>query len=439
MRQFSIKVLLLTLMISPVLHAQEPKHDLERAFYKEYSFLLKEKKAMQSRIQQLKSKQQAEQKTAQQELEMLQSESDALRLEADRINDQIAVVERETLAKASNQGVFEATLEQASATLKQPGEPKLTGIEETISQGIMLLNQNTSIHTKPNQAYFLQDGSEVTGDIVYYGGVARFGLSDQGQGPLAPAGGGAFKLWQKDDSGSIEALAAGNLPETIPLFLFDSPTQEVAFVEEKEIMTVINSGGIIAWIIVGLGGIAALLALLRALFLFGLGRSSRKEVVNISESVAQGNLDQAKEQANRIGGSIKRVLRSTLSNLHRDREHVEDTISEAIIHEHTHLDRFHALIMVVAAISPLLGLLGTVTGMIETFDIITEFGTGDPKLLSGGISIALVTTELGLIVAIPVLVVGTILSSWSNRIKDELERSALHVVNQYHNHRSVNE
>lgn len=439
MRQFSIKVLLLTLMISPVLHAQEPKHDLERAFYKEYSFLLKEKKAMQSRIQQLKSKQQAEQKTAQQELEMLQSESDALRLEADRINDQIAVVERETLAKASNQGVFEATLEQASATLKQPGEPKLTGIEETISQGIMLLNQNTSIHTKPNQAYFLQDGSEVTGDIVYYGGVARFGLSDQGQGPLAPAGGGAFKLWQKDDSGSIEALAAGNLPETIPLFLFDSPTQEVAFVEEKEIMTVINSGGIIAWIIVGLGGIAALLALLRALFLFGLGRSSRKEVVNISESVAQGNLDQAKEQANLIGGSIKRVLRSTLSNLHRDREHVEDTISEAIIHEHTHLDRFHALIMVVAAISPLLGLLGTVTGMIETFDIITEFGTGDPKLLSGGISIALVTTELGLIVAIPVLVVGTILSSWSNRIKDELERSALHVVNQYHNHRSVNE
>ncbi|PLA75349.1 flagellar motor protein MotA [Hydrogenovibrio sp. SC-1] len=439
MRQFSIKVLLLTLLISPVLHAQEPKHDLERAFYKEYSFLLKEKKAMQSRIQQLKSKQQAEQKTAQQELEMLQSESDALRLEADRINDQIAVVERETLAKASNQGVFEATLEQASATLKQPGDPKLTGIEETISEGVMILKQNTSIHTKPNQAYFLQDGSEITGDIVYYGGVARFGLSNQGQGPLAPAGGGAFKLWEQDDSGSIEALAAGNLPETIPLFLFDSPTQEVAFVEDKEVMAVINSGGIIAWIIVGLGGIATLLALLRAFFLFGLGRSSRKEVVNISESVAQGNLDQAKQQANRIGGSIKRVLSSTLSNLHRDREHVEDIISEAIIHEHTHLDRFHALIMVVAAISPLLGLLGTVTGMIETFDIITEFGTGDPKLLSGGISIALVTTELGLIVAIPVLVVGTILSSWSNRIKDELERSALHVVNQYQNHRSVNE
>lgn len=439
MRQISIKILLLALIFSPALHAEETKHDLERAFYKEYSFLLKEKKAMQSRIQQLKSKQQAEQKTAQQELEMLQSENDALRLEADRVNDQIAVVERETLAKASNQSVFEATLEQASATLKAPGEPKLSGIEETITQGVERLNQNTSIITKAKQSFFLQDGSEVTGDIVYFGGVARFGLSSQGQGPLAPAGGGSFKLWEKDDTGAITTLAAGKLPETLPLFLFDSPTQEVAFVEEKDAMTVINSGGIIAWIIVGLGGLAALLAILRAIFLSRLGRSSKKDVLDISENVAQGNLTQAKEHASRIGGSIKRVLGSTLANLHRDREHVEDIISEAIIHEHTHLDRFHALIMVVAAISPLLGLLGTVTGMIETFDIITEFGTGDPKLLSGGISIALVTTELGLIVAIPVLVVGTILASWSNRIKDELERSALHVVNQYHNHRSVNE
>lgn len=439
MRQFIVKILLLTFLFSPLLHAQEEaKHDLERAFYKEYSFLLKEKRAMQDRIQQLSAKQQTERKKAQHELEILQSENDALRLESDRINDQISIVERETLAKASNQGVFEATLDQATATLKQPGEPKLTGIEETINQGVAMLNQNTGIYTKTDESFFLQDGSEVTGDIIYFGGVSRFGLSEQGQGPLAPAGGGAFKLWKKSDPSSMQTLAAGNLPETLPLFLYDSPTQEVALVEDKDVMAVIDSGGIIAWIIVSLGGLAALLALLRGIFLFGLGRSNKKKVGVISESVVQGNLEQAKEQAILIGGSLKRVLSSTLSNLHRDREHVEDTISEAIIHEHTHLDRFHSLIMVIAAISPLLGLLGTVTGMIETFDIITEFGTGDPKLLSGGISIALVTTELGLIVAIPVLVVGTILSSWSNRIKDELERNALHIVNQYHNHRSVN-
>jgi biopolymer transport protein ExbB len=79
----------------------------------------------------------------------------------------------------------------------------------------------------------------------------------------------------------------------------------------------------------------------------------------------------------------------------------------------------------------LLGLLGTVTGMISTFDVITEFGTGDPKLLSGGISIALVTTQLGLAVAIPLLLVGNVLSGWAERIMDDMEKVALRVINHY--------
>ena len=104
-------------------------------------------------------------------------------------------------------------------------------------------------------------------------------------------------------------------------------------------------------------------------------------------------------------------------------------MSEAILHESGHLNRFGTAILVIAAVAPLLGLLGTVTGMIATFDIITEFGTGDPKLLSGGIAIALVTTELGLIVAIPTLLVGNLLSGWSDKIKDNMEAAALRVIN----------
>jgi biopolymer transport protein ExbB len=67
--------------------------------------------------------------------------------------------------------------------------------------------------------------------------------------------------------------------------------------------------------------------------------------------------------------------------------------------------------------------------MITTFDIITEFGTGDPKLLSGGISIALITTEIGLIVAIPALIFGNLLSGWAENIKDSMEKAALRVIN----------
>ena len=93
-------------------------------------------------------------------------------------------------------------------------------------------------------------------------------------------------------------------------------------------------------------------------------------------------------------------MKATVRNLDRDREHIEDIVAESIMHESERLDRYGSAIMVIAAVAPLLWLLGTVTGMIATFDIITEFGTGDPKLLSGGISIALVTTELGLIVVV---------------------------------------
>jgi biopolymer transport protein ExbB len=108
---------------------------------------------------------------------------------------------------------------------------------------------------------------------------------------------------------------------------------------------------------------------------------------------------------------------------------MEGIVYEAILQESGPLDRFGPAILVIASIAPLLGLLGTVTGMIETFDMITEFGTGDPKLLSDGIAIALVTTKLGLIVAIPVLLLGSLLSAWARNIKRGMEHSALRIIN----------
>ncbi len=79
---------------------------------------------------------------------------------------------------------------------------------------------------------------------------------------------------------------------------------------------------------------------------------------------------------------------------------------------------------VLAAVSPLLGLLGTVTGMIETFQSITLFGTGDPKLMSGGISQALVTTQLGLAVAIPLVLLHSLLTGRVNRLIEQLGKQS---------------
>jgi biopolymer transport protein ExbB len=124
-----------------------------------------------------------------------------------------------------------------------------------------------------------------------------------------------------------------------------------------------------------------------------------------------------------------RVMVSTIRGLQTDPKNIEDIISESVLNEQPALDRFRSALSVFAAVAPLLGLLGTVTGMITTFDVITQYGTGDPQLLSGGISEALITTEFGLAVAIPTLLIGNLLSSWSDRITSNIEVSALRAAN----------
>jgi biopolymer transport protein ExbB len=155
----------------------------------------------------------------------------------------------------------------------------------------------------------------------------------------------------------------------------------------------------------------------------------------VINKLENGKSDEALDSIKGYEGSTARVIKSALRNINKNREHVEDIIMENILNESSQIDRFGSFVLVIAAVAPLMGLLGTVTGMIETFDVITEFGTGDPKLLSGGISAALVTTMLGLIVAIPLLLIGNLLSGWGQSIKDSMEQSALRIVNLYEKHR----
>ncbi|MEK6596074.1 MAG: MotA/TolQ/ExbB proton channel family protein [Pseudomonadota bacterium] len=178
-----------------------------------------------------------------------------------------------------------------------------------------------------------------------------------------------------------------------------------------------------------LGVFAVFLILIRTYLLHSNSANTKQLSDQIIHQIADGNLDVAKKSCEDNSSAISRVLSYTLRHLKDDRDHMEGIVYEAILHESGPLDRFGSAILVIASISPLLGLLGTVTGMITTFDMITEFGTGDPKLLSEGIAIALVTTELGLIVAIPTLLLGSLLSVWARNIKRDMEHSALRIIN----------
>jgi len=126
---------------------------------------------------------------------------------------------------------------------------------------------------------------------------------------------------------------------------------------------------------------------------------------------------------------LPRVLLSALAFKDQTRQDMENALQEAILGEIPRIERFLSTLGMLAAIAPLLGLLGTVTGMINTFHVITTHGTGDPRMMSGGISEALVTTMLGLAVAIPIMVAHTFLSRRVETQIAKMEEKSVAFVN----------
>ncbi len=107
---------------------------------------------------------------------------------------------------------------------------------------------------------------------------------------------------------------------------------------------------------------------------------------------------------------------------------LELKLDEAILRETPALERWQGLIKLLAAVAPLLGLLGTVTGMIATFQAITQYGTGDPKMMADGISQALVTTVLGLVAAIPLLFLHSLVAARSKALIQLLEQQSAGLI-----------
>ena len=148
--------------------------------------------------------------------------------------------------------------------------------------------------------------------------------------------------------------------------------------------------------------------------------------------VKKDQLDQKKIQSLHQGSALGQVLAAGLINRDQERSVMKDSIEDTGRHVVHELERYLETLGTVAAVSPLLGLLGTVTGMIETFQSITLFGTGDPKLMSGGISQALITTAAGLTVAIPALIMHRYFTGRIDGIVVELEQETIKLVDALH-------
>ena len=146
------------------------------------------------------------------------------------------------------------------------------------------------------------------------------------------------------------------------------------------------------------------------------------------EWVRTGTLTEERIQALREGSPFGRILAAVLASRHLDREMMKEYIEEVGRHVAHELDRYLGALGTIAAISPLLGLLGTVIGMIKVFAVITAQGVGEPRVLAGGISEALVTTAAGLTVAIPSLLFHRVLRGRVEELVVTMEREALRLV-----------
>lgn len=184
-------------------------------------------------------------------------------------------------------------------------------------------------------------------------------------------------------------------------------------VQTPSIQDKIKQGGPVGYVILALGAFGLIIALIKFFMLFISGGKIKSQL--------------KKKQPNQ-NNALGRIMSVYTENPDADIETMELKMDEAILRETGPLESGLSFIKVLYVIAPLLGLLGTVVGMIQTFQMITLMGTGDPKSMAGGISMALVTTVLGLVVAIPLTVLHSILQSMARKQTQVLEEQSAGIV-----------
>jgi biopolymer transport protein ExbB len=222
----------------------------------------------------------------------------------------------------------------------------------------------------------------------------------------------------KQPAGYISSTAADFFAENSgyhPLYVDPSRGGILALETRKKVlMEFYHEGGTVGYAITVLLVIGLLIALERMIFLTSISSRIKTQ---------EKNLDQPNEN-NPLG----RLIKVYHENKNVDAETLELKLDEAILRETPKIDRGITLIKMFAAIAPLMGLLGTVIGMIMTFQTITLFGTGDPKIMAGDISLALVTTALGLICALPLILIHSVVAGKSKSVLQKLDEQSAGLI-----------
>ena len=263
--------------------------------------------------------------------------------------------------------------------------------------------------------YATADGERVTSDVVRVG-VFNLVFED-GYLQYDSTTGNVTELQRQPDQSQYTNSAEDMMEATdgyVGIGLDVTRGGILALLVESPTLTErVNQGGIVGYCIIALGIVGLLIAIWRWI---GLTKDSRNVTAQLSRESAS------------MDNPLGRVLSAYDEAKGADVETVELKLHEAALKEMPDLTKGLLFIKVIAAVAPLMGLLGTVTGMIKTFQVITLYGAGDPKLMAGGISQALMTTVLGLVVAIPMVLLHTLVSGQSRKIVNILQSQSAGIV-----------
>ncbi|MEZ8438930.1 MotA/TolQ/ExbB proton channel family protein [Vibrio splendidus] len=302
-----------------------------------------------------------------------------------------------------------ATVDQIIDAKSLPSMPQLTGLWMSMVEQI----QASSELSKSQIAFINGEGNTQTVDAYRLGSIGL--VTEQGYVSWNTQREDAIAYLKQPSNGptlaSLSALANGDVSNVVV-----DPSR--GFMLEQLALTPsltdrLQAGGVVGKVILGLLAIGLIIALVRGISLAIARQKIRAQLKN-------------PEQAG--DNPLGRVLAVYNKEQNQTVEALELRLLEAVVDEQTHLEKGLSMLKLLAALAPMLGLLGTVTGMIETFQVITQFGNGDPKVMAGGISMALVTTVLGLVAAMPLLLAHNILSTQSENIRNILEKQGIGLV-----------
>ena len=232
--------------------------------------------------------------------------------------------------------------------------------------------------------------------------------------------------------GATDALSA---TIAIPLDVLQNKAIKNSITDAKELTwteefkAFFKKGGIVMYPLSLVAIIAFLLFLERFIMLSYRGHLGRRFTKKMDALVAEKKYEDAANLCLKKETSLAMVLFAVLNKVNDTRENAERSLQEALLREQPKLERRMGLLAAMGTIAPLLGLLGTVTGIITLFTVITEVGTNDARVLAGGISEALVTTEMGLVIAIPVMILHGLLSEKIEKITSELYVQSTSLMN----------